>query len=166
MNCTLSVNTSACLSRRRVSTGVFTNRTICIEQKTEHVISKARSEPCIGILFFAKILLLPNPDIAAGCGDTTFIFGIICTMWNIDITTLCICGEAIASVRIQLQVNIAAHSRYVDCFGIRNVHIHIATCCIAGQAGICGKFAGRYITACCVKLGLAGSGTVQQDITT
>ncbi|RGH11429.1 hypothetical protein DWW39_00665 [Clostridium sp. AF15-31] len=87
----MSVNTSACLSQRRVSTGVFTNRTICTEQKTEHVISKARSEPCIGILFFAKILLLPNANIAAGCADATFIFGIICAMWNINIAILCIC---------------------------------------------------------------------------
>ena len=32
MNCTLSVNTGACLSRRRVSTGVFTNQTCAVNR--------------------------------------------------------------------------------------------------------------------------------------
>ena len=38
VNCTLPVNTSACLSQRRVSTGVFTNRAMSREQKSQHVI--------------------------------------------------------------------------------------------------------------------------------
>ena len=37
MNCTLSVNTSACLSRRRVSTGVFTNQTCAVNRKRSKV---------------------------------------------------------------------------------------------------------------------------------
>ena len=37
MNCTLSVNTGACLSRRRVSTGVFTNQTCAVNRKRSKV---------------------------------------------------------------------------------------------------------------------------------
>ena len=37
MNCTLSVNTGACLSRRRVSTGVFTNQTCAVSRKRSKV---------------------------------------------------------------------------------------------------------------------------------
>ena len=32
VSCTLSVNTSACLSRRRVGTGVFTNQTYAVNR--------------------------------------------------------------------------------------------------------------------------------------
>ena len=45
MNCTLSVNTGACLSRRRVSTGVFTNQTCAVNRKHDRMGCRIEREP-------------------------------------------------------------------------------------------------------------------------
>ena len=56
MNCTLSVNTSACLSRRRVSTGVFTNQTCAVNRKRSKVFitgadPRGAVEDAVGLFF-------------------------------------------------------------------------------------------------------------------
>ena len=87
-------------------------------------------------------LLLPNADIAAGRADATFIFGIICAMWNINIATLCICREAVASVRSKIQINVAARSRNADRISGRDGHINIASRRITGKTGISSNVTG------------------------
>ena len=56
MNCTLSVNTGACLSRRRVSTGVFTNQTCAVNRKRSKVFItgadlRGAAEDAVGLGF-------------------------------------------------------------------------------------------------------------------
>ena len=56
MNCTLLVNTGACLSRRRVSTGVFTNQTCAVNRKRSKVFitgagPRGAAEDAVGLFY-------------------------------------------------------------------------------------------------------------------
>ena len=71
MNCTLSVNTGACLSRRRVSTGVFTNQTCAVNRKRSKVFITGAdpggaAEDAVGLFYsdsrHKKVVLSPKQN--------------------------------------------------------------------------------------------------------